>query len=643
MEEFDRSIHLNRLDRKRYQQLVLEWSQRVREQPLNINEACLAHINSRRYSVFVSFVEIYNNYIYDLLEQLPQQHSSTISGHFRRTPHILRHDARHTVYVCGANEIEAKDADQAMRLFLFGLQNRQTAATLLNHCSSRSHSVFTFKLVSYEDKKFVRGQLDLSQLQMNQLSIVDLAGIERTNRTKAVGLKLAEASNINNSLLTLRNCFEALKYNQQQMANSKPIKTIPYRQHKLTFLLKSFFELGRAQIRMIVCVRPSEEDLDDNVQVLSFGKKAQELIIEPKPNSITQVNQYNQFHEEQLSEEIIASTEFKNNEIDLVEFTLTRFKWDNFKNVNLFTKESTCFHSNFIYEMNQYLQTYAIEFDKIVQAFQKLIQLLNLSLKSFPEKQATRISIILPVYNLTLSDHFSRKILPLYKITTKERQSSCLFGVTSIAGTPLVSARKNSNAGLHQQHKYSIKCIVIQELIRDLSIWESDSIDIGARFTGQLISLTQYITRLFSSQTTKASRQAEIDVFTRLYQQTPARYKVQSNKKLVTTATIQPTMAANIKSINTSKVSMLKRLFSVEQSVTISKINTENSAPRRLNISPKIKALTSQLNSLDPEFAVKMNNSIKWTNSIKCKCNSSLGGSNYNRKHVQLVKRQLFQ
>jgi len=231
-------------------------------------------ISTRRYSIFVSFIEIYNNYIYDLLEQ-PE--SGTV--HWRRTAHKLRHDPRNAVYVNGASELEAKDADQAMQYFLFGLQNRQTAATRLNASSSRSHSIFTLKLVSYEVPNTAQTGPDL--LQVSQLSIVDLAGVERAQRTLATGAKLAEASNINNSLLTLRNCFEALRHNQ----TAKQSQPIPYRTHKLTFLLKSFFEQGRAHIQMIVCVKPSVEELDDNVQVLSFGQKAQQIVIDQQPLS----------------------------------------------------------------------------------------------------------------------------------------------------------------------------------------------------------------------------------------------------------------------------------------------------------------------------------------------------------------------
>lgn len=249
---------------------------------LTLSTSTLERISTRRYSVFISFVEIYNNYIYDLLEQ-----PEVGVIHWRRPPHKLCHDALKAVYVQGGSEVEAKSAKQAMQLFLYGLSNRQTAATRLNDCSSRSHAVFTLKLVSYDVAKCAQsGQVeDANDLDVNQLSVVDLAGVERTRRTKASGGTLTEASNINKSLLSLRNCFNVMRLNQ----TAKQAAPIPYRTDKLTFLLKSFFEGGLSQISMIICVKPSLADLDDSAQVLSFAEKAQSVMI--KQTSLTERNE----------------------------------------------------------------------------------------------------------------------------------------------------------------------------------------------------------------------------------------------------------------------------------------------------------------------------------------------------------------
>ena len=49
-----------------------------------------------------------------------------------------------------------------------------------------------------------------------RISIVDLAGAERSAKTGACGVRVKEAGNINNSLLTLGKCIDAMKYNQSK-------------------------------------------------------------------------------------------------------------------------------------------------------------------------------------------------------------------------------------------------------------------------------------------------------------------------------------------------------------------------------------------------------------------------------------------
>ncbi|CAJ0584880.1 unnamed protein product, partial [Mesorhabditis spiculigera] len=88
-------------------------------------------------SVFITFVEVYNNYIYDLLDDTREKPIS------RDT----RTDIRNAVYVEGATEVEVESADEAIEWLARGEQRRRVSDTLLNKSSSRSHSVFTIRLV----------------------------------------------------------------------------------------------------------------------------------------------------------------------------------------------------------------------------------------------------------------------------------------------------------------------------------------------------------------------------------------------------------------------------------------------------------------------------------------------------------------
>lgn len=219
-----------------------------------------------QYSVFVTYVEIYNNSVFDLLEDGPPNTKNL-------PVKIIREDAAHNMYVHGVTEVEIKSAEDAFNAFYLGLKRKRMAHTNLNAESSRSHSIFTIRLVQapvdevgeavIQNKKF---------LSISQLSLVDLAGSERTNRTKNTGQRLREAGNINKSLMTLRTCMEMLRENQVSGTNNM----VPYRESKITHLFKNFFE-GEGQVRMIVCANPRAEDYDETLQVMRFAEMAAEI------------------------------------------------------------------------------------------------------------------------------------------------------------------------------------------------------------------------------------------------------------------------------------------------------------------------------------------------------------------------------
>ncbi|XP_043263298.1 kinesin-like protein KIF23 [Colletes gigas] len=218
------------------------------------------------YAIFVTYVEIYNNSVYDLLED-DEIRAKTLQSK------IVREDGNKNMYVHAVTEIEVKSSEEAFEVFQHGQRRRRVAHTALNAESSRSHSVFTIRLVqaplNCEGEQIIQ---DKRVVCITQLSLVDLAGSERTNRTKNTGQRLREAGNINNSLMTLRSCLETLRENQMQGTN----KMVPYRDSKLTHLFKNYFD-GEGQVRMIVCVNPRTQDFDETIQVMKFAEMTQEV------------------------------------------------------------------------------------------------------------------------------------------------------------------------------------------------------------------------------------------------------------------------------------------------------------------------------------------------------------------------------
>ncbi|XP_049574308.1 kinesin-like protein KIF23 isoform X3 [Syngnathus scovelli] len=228
----------------------------------NVDEDCC-------YSILVSYVEVYNNYIYDLLEDAP-------FDPIRPKPpqsKILREDQNHNMYVAGCTEVEVKSTEEAFEVFWKGQKKRRIANTQLNRESSRSHSVFTLKLVQAPlDADGDNVLQDKNQVNVSQLCLVDLAGSERTSRTRAEGSRLREAGNINQSLMTLRTCMEVLRENQMCGTN----KMVPYRDSKVTHLFKNYFD-GEGKVKMIVCVNPKADDYEETMLVMRFAEMTQEV------------------------------------------------------------------------------------------------------------------------------------------------------------------------------------------------------------------------------------------------------------------------------------------------------------------------------------------------------------------------------
>lgn len=224
------------------------------------------------YAVFVSYIEIYNDVCYDLLAD-PVTRSDGIRVLQSKD---LRMGAKNTIYVDDIVEVEVDSSDEALKQFFKGEQRRSVADTLLNKSSSRSHSIFSIRVVmAPRQANLFYPQSDPRQINTSQLSLVDLAGSERSKRTGNMGARLAETSKINQSLLVLRQCFDKLRANQQGATTLLPV---PYRESKLTYLFKNFFE-GSGKVRMIVCVNPRPEDYPENLAVMSFAEVSQEVLV----------------------------------------------------------------------------------------------------------------------------------------------------------------------------------------------------------------------------------------------------------------------------------------------------------------------------------------------------------------------------
>lgn len=145
-----------------------------------------------------------------------------------------------------------------------GNLRRKTESTDANAQSSRSHAILEI-YVSRTERNKAR-----YQILMGKLSLVDLAGSERAHDTNNTGQKLRDGANINKSLLALANCINALG------KNSKGVAYVPYRNSKLTRLLKGSLA-GNGRTAMIATVSCGSDQYGHTTNTLKYADRAKEI------------------------------------------------------------------------------------------------------------------------------------------------------------------------------------------------------------------------------------------------------------------------------------------------------------------------------------------------------------------------------
>ncbi|XP_037127972.1 kinesin-like protein KIF20B isoform X3 [Syngnathus acus] len=214
-----------------------------------------------KFCVWVSFCEIYNEKIHDLLEAMP-------GGAAKRTPLRLSQDIMGNAFVKDLRWLQVDNADEAYQVIKLGKRSQSFASTGMNRLSSRSHSIFSIRVLRIKDTGVVA---------VSELCLCDLAGSERCAKTGNHGERLKEAGNINASLLILGKCVSALRHNGRARLQQQHV---PFRESKLTHLLQAFF-CGRGKVCMMVNVNRCASAYDETLRVLEFSALAQKVVLLP--------------------------------------------------------------------------------------------------------------------------------------------------------------------------------------------------------------------------------------------------------------------------------------------------------------------------------------------------------------------------
>ncbi|CAO0793741.1 unnamed protein product [Mucor circinelloides] len=262
---------------------------------------------STKYTVHVSFIEIYNEELIDLLNPAPPN---------ERAPVSIREDTKGHIIWTGLKEVPVGSTEDVLRFLQMGTENRATGSTDMNAKSSRSHAIFSVTLkqekwvpstnktspsVSRSTASNASSSLNHRHSTLNvkamaaqmekrstsptltdqedgewmvsnsKFHFVDLAGSERLKRTAAQGDRRKEGININAGLLALGNVISALSD-----PSSKKSTHVPYRDSKLTRLLQDSLG-GNSTTLMIACVSPAEINLTETINTIKYAYRARKI------------------------------------------------------------------------------------------------------------------------------------------------------------------------------------------------------------------------------------------------------------------------------------------------------------------------------------------------------------------------------
>ncbi|XP_032078698.1 kinesin-like protein KIF13A isoform X7 [Thamnophis elegans] len=215
--------------------------------------------DSHTFKVEVSYMEIYNEKVRDLLDPKGSRQSLKVREHKVLGP-----------YVDGLSQLAVTCFEDIESLMSEGNKSRTVAATNMNEESSRSHAVFNIIITQtlYDLQSGNSGE------KVSKVSLVDLAGSERVSKTGAAGERLKEGSNINKSLSTLGLVISSLA---DQAAGKGKNKFVPYRDSVLTWLLKDNLG-GNSQTAMIATISPAADNYEETLSTLRYADRAKRIV-----------------------------------------------------------------------------------------------------------------------------------------------------------------------------------------------------------------------------------------------------------------------------------------------------------------------------------------------------------------------------
>mmetsp|Transcript_31029 Transcript_31029/g.80829 ORF Transcript_31029/g.80829 Transcript_31029/m.80829 type:complete len:928 (+) Transcript_31029:376-3159(+) len=208
-----------------------------------------------QYQVHVSYLEIYNQTGFDLLD--PNREIKAMED----LPQVfVMEDEEQRTSFRNLSIHRANNEEEALNLLFLGDTNRTISETPMNQASSRSHCIFTIYVEARKAGEDV--------MRRSKLNLVDLAGSERASKTGIDGTTLKEAKYINLSLHYLEQVIIALQ--ERSMGINRP--HIPYRNSMMTMVLKDSLG-GNCRTVMVANINPDQSQLDESISTCRFAMR----------------------------------------------------------------------------------------------------------------------------------------------------------------------------------------------------------------------------------------------------------------------------------------------------------------------------------------------------------------------------------
>ncbi|CAI4816653.1 BAI_1a_G0053590.mRNA.1.CDS.1 [Saccharomyces cerevisiae] len=261
----------------------------------------------KKFDVIISYLEIYNERIYDLLESGLEESGSRISTPSRLymsksnsnglgVELKIRDDSQYGVKVIGLTERKCESSEELLRWIAIGDKSRKIGETDYNARSSRSHAIVLIRLTSTDVKN--------GTSRSSTLSLCDLAGSERATGQQE---RRKEGSFINKSLLALGTVISKLSADKMNSVGSNipspsasgsssssgnatnngtsPSNHIPYRDSKLTRLLQPALS-GDSIVTTICTVDTRNDAAAETMNTLRFASRAKNVALHVSKKSI---------------------------------------------------------------------------------------------------------------------------------------------------------------------------------------------------------------------------------------------------------------------------------------------------------------------------------------------------------------------